>query len=278
MQDRPIAAGAHLVNRRQAESRVSDHSKWILKPRPNPAAALRAFFFPYAGLGPSVFRGWVSEFPGNVEVCLMQPPGREGRWAEKPFVSVDALASAATEAMLPHLTIPYVTFGHSLGALVSFEVARRLRRRSAPMPLHQFVSAHRAPQLPNPHPAMRGLADAEFVDQICRQYGGIPQAVLDNPDLMELMLPCLRADLTAYETYEYHDDDPLVCPISAFGGRLDTRVSEEEVRGWREQTRESFNVQMFDGGHFFLQTHRDELLAAIRRELGALRIATAGRR
>jgi medium-chain acyl-[acyl-carrier-protein] hydrolase len=260
------------------EFSVSDHSKWVLKPRPNPAAALRAFCFPYSGVGPSVFRTWVTEFPGNVEVCLMQPPGREGRWAEKPFVAVDALATAAAEALLPHLTIPYVFFGHSLGALVSFEVVRRLRRRGVAMPVHMFVSAHRAPQLPNPHPAMRGLADAEFVDQICRQYGGIPQAVLDNPDLMELMLPCLRADLTAYETFEYREDEPLVCPITAFGGRSDKRVTEDEVRAWREQTRESFILQMFDGGHFFLQTHRDELLGAIRRELGALRTASVGRR
>jgi medium-chain acyl-[acyl-carrier-protein] hydrolase len=257
---------------------VSDYSKWVLKPRPNPAATLRAFLFPYAGLGPSVFRSWVTEFPGNIEVCLMQPPGREGRWAEKPFVAVDALASAAAEALMPHLTIPFVCFGHSLGALVSFEAVRRLRRRGAPMPLHLFISAHRAPQLPNPHPSMRALDDAEFVEQICRHYGGIPQAVLDSPDLMELMLPCLRADLTAYETYEYTTDDPLVCPITAFGGREDRRVSEAEIRGWREQTRENFNLQMFDGGHFFLQTDRDGLLAAIRRDLGTVRTLTVGRR
>jgi len=257
---------------------VSDHSKWVLKPRPNPAASLRAFFFPYAGLGPSVFRSWVSEFPGNVEVCLMQPPGREGRWAEKAFVSIDGLATGAAESLMPHLTMPYVFFGHSLGALVGFEVARRLRRRGAPMPLHMFVSAHRAPQLPNPHPEMRGLADADFVEQICRHYGGIPQAVLDNPDLMELMLPCLRADLTAFETYAYQEDEPLVCPLTAFGGRGDKRVSEDEVKAWRDQTREGFIHQMFDGGHFFLQTERDGLLGAIRRELGTLRAVAAGRR
>ena len=278
MSDLSPGTGAHLVIGWLSESwPVSDHTKWILKPRPNPAATLRAFCFPYAGLGPSVFRTWVSEFPAHVEVCLMQPPGREGRWADRPFVAVDALATGAAEALLPHLTIPYAFFGHSLGALVGFEVVRRLRRRGAPLPLHLFVSAHRAPQLPNPHPAMRGLPDADFVDQICRQYGGIPQAVLDNPDLMELMLPCLRADLTAYETYEYREDEPFAFPITAFGGRSDKRVSEAEVRGWQDQTRDSFSVQMFDGGHFFLHTHRDELLSVIGRELVTRHAATAGR-
>ena len=273
-----IAVARILSSKAPERGVVTDQSKWVLKPRPNPVAGLRVFCFPYAGLGPSVFRSWVGEFPGNVEVCLMQPPGREGRWAEPPFVSVDQLATAASDALQPHLTLPYVFFGHSLGALVSFEVARTLRRQGAPMPQHLFVSAHRAPQMPNPHPEMRGLGDADFVDQICRHYGGIPQAVLDNPDLMELMLPCLRADLTAFETYAYHSEDPLVCPISAFGGRADKRVSEEEVRGWRDQTRETFSVQMFDGGHFFLQSHRDELVAAIRREIGGLRVLTAVRR
>jgi surfactin synthase thioesterase subunit len=249
---------------------LTDPTKWILTPKPDPAASLRAFCFPYAGLGPSVFRSWTSEFPAHVEVCLMQPPGRESRWTEKPLLSVDAMAKAAAAALIPHLTKPFVFFGHSLGALVSFEVARELRRRQAPSPLHLFVSAHRAPQLPNPHPALRGLPDGDFVDAINRHYGGISQAVLDHPDLMALMLPCLRADITAFETYEHRDEPPLPCPIAAFGGRTDLRVSESEVEAWRVQTSDTFSLRMFEGGHFFLQTKRNDLLAAIHRELGAL--------
>ena len=121
-------------------------------------------------------------------------------------------------SIVPLLTTPFVFFGHSLGAMTSFEVARRLRRAGQPMPLRMFASAHRAPHLPHPHPILHGLADKEFIDQLCRQYGGIPQAVLDNPDLVELMLPCLRADFTVFETYSYGDEAPLPCPITAFGG------------------------------------------------------------
>jgi medium-chain acyl-[acyl-carrier-protein] hydrolase len=256
---------------------VTDPSKWILRPRPTPAASLRVFLFPYAGLGPSVFRSWVAEFPPHVEVCLVQPPGREGRWAEQPFVSVAAMAEAATDALIPHLATPFVFFGHSLGALVSFEITRRLRRRNAPLPLKLIASAHRAPQLPNPHPPLRQLNDQDFIDQICRQYGGISQAVLDHPDLIALMLPCLRADFTAFETYRYEPEEQLACPISAFGGTTDGRVSPDEVAAWREQTSDSFTMQMLDGGHFFLQNRRDELLSAIRQELGALGAASIGR-
>ena len=242
---------------------------WIVRPRANSAPALRIFCFPYAGLGASVFRSWPAVFPASTELVLMQPPGREGRWGVKPFVDMPSLADSATEAILPHLNVPFAFFGHSLGALESFEIARRLRQRNQPQPIHMFTSAHRAPQLPNPHPEIHGLADREFVDQICQQYGGIPQAVLDNPDLVELMLPCLRADFNVFEGYVYTDEAPLDCPITAFGGTRDRRVSEPEVRAWGAQTTKTFRQQMFEGEHFFLNDQRDTLIASILKDLTA---------
>jgi len=243
---------------------------WIVRPRPNPVATLRLFCFPYAGLGTSVFRTWPAAFPSHVELMLMQPPGREARWGEKPFRTADGLADAATQAILPYLTMPFVFFGHSLGALVSFEVARRLRRAGQPMPLRMFASAHRAPHLPHPHPLLHGLPDKDFIDQIRRQYGGIPQPVLDNPDLVELMLPCLRADFTVFETYRYTEQAPLGCPITAFGGVRDRRITEREIGDWRQQTTGGFRHEMFDGDHFFLQGRRDDLIASILGDLSTL--------
>jgi medium-chain acyl-[acyl-carrier-protein] hydrolase len=249
---------------------------WIVRPKPSPAPALRVFCFPYAGLGVSVFRPWPAAFPPNVELVLMQPPGREGRWSEKPYLDMSTFAGSATDALLPYLDVPFVFFGHSLGALVSFEVARRLRRHRRAQPLHLFVSAHRAAQLPNPHPEIRGFSDREFIDQICRQYGGIPQAVLDSPDLIELMLPCLRADFNVFETYRYSDEAPLACSMTAFGGTRDRRVSEPEVAAWREQTTGDFRCQMFEGGHFFFQDRRDDVLDSIKRDLVGVGLAPAG--
>lgn len=248
---------------------------WIVRPKPNPAASLRMFCFPYAGLGTSVFRTWPAAFPPHVELVLMQPPGREGRWSEKAFQNAGDLAAAATQAIVPLLTMPFVFFGHSLGAMTSFEVARRLRRAGQPMPQRLFASAHRAPQLPHPHPILHGLPDKEFIDQICKQYGGIPQAVLDNPDLVELMLPCLRADFTVFETYTYVDDAPLPCPITAFGGTRDRRITEREIGEWRQQTDNDFRIEMFDGDHFFLQERREDLLASILRDLNGVTSASA---
>jgi medium-chain acyl-[acyl-carrier-protein] hydrolase len=249
---------------------------WIVRPQPRADAALRLFCFPYAGVGVSVYRAWPANLP-TTDVVMMQPPGREGRWSERPFTRLEDMVAAATEAIRPHLTGRYAFYGHSLGALVSFEVARSLRREGAAGPVHLFASAHRSPQLPNPHPEMRTLPDAGFIEQICQRYGGIPQAVLDNPDLVELMLPCLRADFTVFETYTYADPTPLDCPITAFGGRSDRRVSEGEVAAWRAQTTAAFRYEMFDGDHFFLQNRRDLLLASIMRDLNGVMVEAGAR-
>jgi medium-chain acyl-[acyl-carrier-protein] hydrolase len=250
------------------------HSKWILQPRPNPSAVLRLFCFPYAGVGSSVFRTWVGEFDPMVELCFMQPPGREGRFAEPPMASAHALARSAADAMAPYLDSPFAFFGHSLGALTAFEVARELRRRHQPLPLHLFASAHRTPDVPNPHPALRQLPDERFIEEIARNYGGIPQQILDSRDLLALMLPCLRADFTAFETYQHAPEPPLPCPITAFGGRADRRVREFELTGWNAHTSKAFRLEMFDGNHFFVQSAKDALLTSIRRDLTAA-IATA---
>ena len=257
-------------------SSVKVGDPWIVRPRPGSSARMRLFCFPYAGLGVSVYRPWPALFPQSVELVLMQPPGREGRWGEKPFLDISAAADSATTAMLPYLDVPFAFFGHSLGALVAFEVSRRLRQRGQAQPSHFFASAHRAPQLPNPHPELRGLPDREFIDQICNQYGGIPKAVLDAPELVELMLPCLRADFTVFETYRYSDDSPLGCSVTAFGGTNDRRVNEAEVAAWRQQTAGEFRYQIFDGGHFFLQDKRDDVLASIKRDLTAVGLVPAG--
>jgi surfactin synthase thioesterase subunit len=136
-----------------------------------------------------------------------------------------------------------------------------------------FAFALRAPQLPHPHPLLHRLPDGEFIDQLCDQYGGIPQALLDNPDLLKLMLPCLRVDCTVCETYRYVDEAPLACPITAVGGTRDRRITEREIGDWRYQTTEDFRCEMFDGDHFFLQNGRDQLLASVMRDLNAAGLA-----
>jgi medium-chain acyl-[acyl-carrier-protein] hydrolase len=142
------------------------------------------------------------------------------------------------------------------------------------MPRHLFLGAHRGPQLPNPHPPIRHLNDDAFVAETRKRYDGIPQAVLDNPELLELMLPCLRADFTAFETYDYRGEAPLDVPISAFGGDQDGYVRTHEVAGWREQTTGRFRMRVIPGNHFFMQTGRDQVIAAVVDDLSVVQEAS----
>ena len=236
---------------------------WVLTPKPNAPAALRLVCFPYAGVGPSIYRPWLAALPPHVEAKVVQLPGREGRWREPALTNLGIIADRVAQAIVPHLQGPFAFYGHSLGALIAFEVTRRLRAAGAPMPRHLFLGAHRGAQVPNPHPPIRHLDDQGFIGETRKRYDGIPQAVLDNPELLELMLPCLRADFTAFETYEYRAEAPLDVPISAFAGEQDGYVRTHEVAGWREQTTGRFRMRVIPGNHFFMQTGRDQLLAAI---------------
>jgi medium-chain acyl-[acyl-carrier-protein] hydrolase len=239
---------------------------WIACRKPNPQARLRLFCFPYAGTGPSIFRTWSDGLPADVEVCPVQFPSRGTRLMETPFTQLSPLVQALAQALVPLLDKPFAFFGHSLGALVSFELARQLRRQSGVLPAHLFVSADRAPQIPHRDRLIHALPEAEFLAEL-RRLNGIPGKVLEEAELMQIMLPVLRADFAVYETYVYSAELPLNCPISTFGGLQDQRVSRGDLEAWRDQTSGSFSLQMFPGDHFFLNTTQPLLLQALSQEL-----------
>ncbi|MBD2091222.1 thioesterase [Microcoleus sp. FACHB-1515] len=241
-------------------------NSWIVRYQPNPQACLRLFCYPYAGAGASIFQSWSSQLPAAIEVCSVQLPGRERRFREPLFTDLPSLIEALTPALLPHLDLPFAFFGHSVGALISFETARQLRRSHYPSPLHLFVSGRSAPQISALKPPIHHLPDAQLVEKL-REYNGTPTAVLENAELMSLFLPILRADLAINETYVYDRDLPLACPISAFGGLNDEIASPDAIAAWREQTCDRFAFQMFPGDHFFLKSQQAELLQAIALEL-----------
>ncbi len=242
---------------------------WVTCPKPNPQARLRLFCFPYAGGGASLFRTWSDDLPPEVEVCPVKLPGRENRFREARHTRLMPLVHALGEVIQPHLTLPFAFFGHSMGALISFELTRYLRKLHAPLPAHLFVSAHRAPHLPDRKSPIYDLPDPQFLEEL-RLLNGMPGEVLDNAELMELMLPLLRADFAIAETYAYTDDTPLSCPISAFGGLADEEVNQEEATAWREQTLGAFTLRMLPGDHFFLFKERPALLQAISADVALL--------
>jgi medium-chain acyl-[acyl-carrier-protein] hydrolase len=239
---------------------------WIACRKPNPQARLRLFCFPYAGSGASIFRTWADGLPADVEVCPVQFPGRGTRLTEVPFTQISPLIEALTQALDPLLDKPFAFFGHSLGALVGFELARQLRRQSGVQPVRLFVSADRAPQILHRDRPLHALPEGELLVELHR-LNGIPGKVLEEAELMQIMLPVLRADFAVYETYVYATEPPLSCPISALGGLQDQRVGRGDLEAWREQTNSSFSLRMFPGDHFFWNTMQPLLLQALSQEL-----------
>jgi medium-chain acyl-[acyl-carrier-protein] hydrolase len=169
---------------------------------------------------------------------------------------------------------PFAFFGHSMGATISFELARLLRRRGASEPLHLFVSGRTAPQSPEVDAVTYNLPDDKFVE-VLRRLNGTPKEALDNLELMQVILPLLRADFEAIQTYTYEVEPPLRCHITAFGGLQDPDVSPADLEAWREQTTAQFSLNLFPGDHFFLNTHPQRLLRAVVQEMNRIGLLQA---
>lgn len=239
---------------------------WIACRKPNPAARLRLFCFPYAGTGASIYRTWSHGLPPDIEVCPVQMPGRGTRLTETPFTRLKPLVQALAQGLAPLLDRPFAFFGHSLGALVCFELARQLSRESDVRPVRLFVSGDRAPHVPSRHRPIHALPEGEFLAEL-RHLNGTPGKLLENMELMQMMLPVLRADFAIYESYVYASEPPLDCLISTFGGLQDDRVTRDDLEAWRDQTSGPFSLQMFPGDHFYLNSTQPLLLQALAQEL-----------
>lgn len=239
---------------------------WVFCARPNPRADMRLFGFPYAGGGAAIFRRWHLALPESVEVCGIQLPGRGSRLKEAPLRRAEPLLETLAAVLLPFLDRPFAFFGHSLGAMVAFELAHRLREQHKLTLAHLFVGGRRAPQVPRSKRLTFDLPHDEFVAEL-RRLNGTPREVLEHPEMMELMLPILRADFEISETYEYVERPPLPVPLSAFGGLQDEDVPLKELELWSEQTGSTFLARMLPGDHFFLHSSEQLLLPIIRSEL-----------
>lgn len=244
-------------------------SPWLFEANANAKASLRLFCFPYAGGAAQIYHSWRNLLPASVDVLAVQLPGRGNRMRERAYVNIRELVTAAAEALKPSMDVPYLFFGHSMGALISFELARHLRQENSLQPKALLVSGCRAPQAQLTTSYTYNLPDPEFVDEI-RRLNGTPREVLEHPELMQLLLPLLRADFQLLQTYRYREEESFDYPITAFGGMEDGEVSVESLQAWATQTTSRFACRLFPGDHFFLQTSRDLLLKAIAEELSQL--------
>jgi surfactin synthase thioesterase subunit len=239
---------------------------WIKCPKPNPKASLRLFCLPYAGGGASIFRQWSNKLPSNVELCPIELPGRDNRIAEKPISNLDILTDNLMDVLLQHLDKPFALFGHSMGALIAYELASKLQLKQV-NPVCLFVSGRAAPNVAEIYPPFHSLPDIEFIEKLSSVYFAIPDVVLKDKELMELFLPMLRADMTLVETYIHSQLQPLDCPILALGGLEDKEATQDRLANWRKYTSASFSIYVFSGGHFYLNENRQPLLQLISQRL-----------
>lgn len=244
-------------------------SQWVTFCRPVPDAKLRLFCFPYAGGTSLTYRAWPLGLPADVEVCAIQLPGHGTRLHEPLFDRLTPLLDALVPNLVPFLNKPFVFFGHSMGALLAFELSRRLRNDYARLPQHLFISGHRPAQTRDTKKRTFDLPEPEFIEEL-RRLNGTPTEVLEHPELLEVMIPVLRADFAIAQTYQYVDEQPLECDLTAFGGVSDTTVNREHLEVWQTHTSGKFKLRMFLGDHFYLHTARTSLLQTIALDLRQL--------
>lgn len=240
-------------------------SAWFSGGQPAENARLRLFCFAHAGGGGSAYWALRRVLAPDIDVQAVVLPGRESRIREAPCTRIEQLLDPLTAAIAGRTDLPYVLFGHSLGTLLAYEVARRLSTGGAP-PLVMVVSGRRGPWQPARR-QYRGLDDAQFLAAIS-ELGGIPAEILAQPSLLELVLPALRADFMINDSYIPQPGAPLRCPLAAYSGADDPEVSRSDLMAWERETSGEFAVRVFPGGHFYLRGARPDVVSALRADLG----------
>ena len=241
--------------------------RWVICPKSRPKAKLRLFCFPYAGGGASAFKSWNEVLPENIELCIFQMPGREERLGETLITEMPILVDAMVKEVEAFSDIPHAFFGHSMGAIVAYEVARQLITGSGNQIKHLFLSARASPDLQDNSDPLRFLDDEIFIDRLHQTYGAVPEAIRQSAELRKVFLPILRADVELLEKYKEVMSEPLDCPISVFGGKSDPAISKGMLSGWRTRTNAVFMQHEFPGEHFYLNLEREAVIKTILNDL-----------
>jgi surfactin synthase thioesterase subunit/glycosyltransferase involved in cell wall biosynthesis len=268
----PVAAAPMSEEKRKLlalrlKQRAAKKPEWFSGLADMAAGKLTLVCFPYAGGGTMVYRNWRDALP-DAAVIATRLPGRESRLGEPPLTSMQSLVETIGAEIVPHLREPFAFFGHSMGAILAFELTRWLRANNHPLPGSLHVSAARAPQFRLNHKPRPEPDESTFLEEL-RRLEGMPRDVLDNSELMSVVLPALRADANLYREYVYQPDDPLPVAIHAYGGASDPNIQRDHLERWCEQTIKQFSIQQFEGGHFFIQSAQARFLQALHANLTA---------
>jgi medium-chain acyl-[acyl-carrier-protein] hydrolase len=248
---------------------AQERNTWFAFHKIQQQVKFRLFCLPYSGGGASVYHSWEGILPPTIEIIPIELPGRGSRMIEPPYTHIDDLVQDLSAALLPYLDRPFAFFGHSMGALVGFEISRHLRDAHCLFPFHLFISGHGAPHIQDREKSIHELSDEQLVEKL-REMNGTQEEILNNPELRSIILPVIRADFSICGTYRYRPAAPLSCPMDIFGGLGDRYVPRCDLEAWAEHTSSACKVRMFPGDHFFLNQSRLLLLRVIAQELFAL--------
>jgi medium-chain acyl-[acyl-carrier-protein] hydrolase len=238
-------------------------NSWVTCPFPQPHALSRIFCLPFAGGGATAFRGWSKLLGTTIEVCPIQLPGRESRFSEPAFTEAQALAQVLARQLQPFTDKPFAIYGHSMGALVAFELTRVLQAERFAMPHALILGAHRAAHLPRTRETFYCLDDKTFIEKLQR-FGGFPEEVLASEELMQLLTPTLKADFTLCDTYVYADQAPLSCPIHVFLGATDKEAPFEVMEAWHQHSSVHTQLHVFQAGHFFIRSDLERVIDTLK--------------
>ncbi|MGG3571972.1 thioesterase domain-containing protein [Bacillus gobiensis] len=240
-------------------------NKWVIIDEVKPEARMRLFCFSYAGGGANVYKTWNKYLPDDLELASIELPGRGRRITEPSIRHKDILVETLKKAILPYLEEkPFCFFGHSMGALIAYELIQSLNKSEGLLPRHFFPSAHRAPHLQrSTNKTTYNLPDDALIQRL-RELDGTPETVLNNKELLNIVLPIMRADLQICETYQYSADNKVLSvPITAFAGKGDRSVAVESIDAWSSLTSRSFDCIKMEGNHFFIHQHEQVIVQKI---------------
>ncbi|PPK63145.1 alpha/beta fold hydrolase [Actinokineospora auranticolor] len=241
---------------------MRDASDWLVNLTPRRRGRVSLLCLPFAGGGAGAFHDWPDGLPPDVEVWAVRLPGRESRLVEEPYRDLGALVDALVPEVAGLVGTPYAVFGHSMGALVGYELVRRLRAAGLPEPGLLVASGHDAPHVAAHPRQLHAMPDPALVAAL-RDYGATPDTLLAQPELLELFLPTIRADFAVVETYAYRPGPPLRCPFAVLRGVADHDVTPAGCAAWAELTAGPTAQLAFPGGHFFIDEARERVLAEL---------------
>lgn len=242
-------------------------SKWLLRAKPGGVMPhMRLFCFAYAGGNAMLYRPWQTQIDPRIEVVALQLPGRSTRMGEPPVTDMEQLVKQLAHEIAPLTDLPFAFFGHSLGGLLAFEVTRYARVQNLRLPQHLFASGCNAPQARNPSENLHLLSDDDLIAKL-QTFNGTPPDVLAHRELMQLVLPTIRADFSLAETWQYRPLPLLNLPITVLAGKQDDRSTAPQAQAWQRETEGPCRVIWFEGDHFFIHGENDAVLAQVQATL-----------